>query len=126
MANDKVYLVSDEMYKKIVAAFTLANAIDGDMSSIIDTVEKYGKLVGIVYLVKEAGDETIFSYNKKGRFSNDGRECKCDLFMKSVKQERWINLYKDKDERLFPGLNLFESEKEAKDRMESGEKTKKE
>lgn len=65
----------------------------------------------IVALVKEAGDETIFSYNKKGRFSNDGRGCMCDLFMKAVKREAWINLYKDKDERLFPGLNLFESEK---------------
>lgn len=51
MANDKVYLVSDKLYEKIVAAFTLANAIDGDMSSIIDTVEKYGKLVGTVHLV---------------------------------------------------------------------------
>ncbi len=51
MVNDKVYLVSDKMYEKIVADFTLANAIDGDMSSIIDTVEKYGKLVGTVYLV---------------------------------------------------------------------------
>lgn len=51
MVNNKVYLVSDEMYKKIVAAFTLANSTDGDMSSIIDTVEKYGKLVGTVYLV---------------------------------------------------------------------------
>lgn len=39
----------------------------------------------IVALVKEAGDETIFSYNKKGRFSNDGRGCMCDLFMKAVK-----------------------------------------
>ena len=77
----------------------------------------------IVALVKEAGDETIFSYNKKGRFSNDGRGYPCDLFMKVVKREAWINLYKDKDERLFPGLNLFESEKEAKDRMESGEKS---
>ena len=78
----------------------------------------------IVGLVKKAGDETIFSYNEKGRFSNDGRrECMWDLFMKSVKREAWINLYKDKDERLFPGLNLFESEKEAKDRMESGEKS---
>ena len=47
----------------------------------------------------------------------------CDLFMKAVIREAWINLYKDKDERLFPGLNLFESEKEAKDRMESGEKS---
>lgn len=46
-----------------------------------------------------------------------------NLFMKAVKREAWINLYKDKDERLFPGLNLFESEKEAKDRMESGEKS---
>ena len=75
-------------------------------------------------LVKEAGDETIFSYNKEGKFSNDGRECACDLFMKAVIREAWINLYKDKDERLFPGLNLFESEKEAKDKMESGEKVK--
>lgn len=58
-----------------------------------------------------------------GRYSNDGRGYLCDLFMKSAKQKRWINLYKDKDGLLFPGLNLFESEKEAKDRMESGEKS---
>lgn len=77
----------------------------------------------IVALVKDAGNETIFSYNNMGRYSNDGRGYLCDLFMKSAKQKRWINLYKDKDERLFPGLNLFESEKEAKDRMESGEKS---
>lgn len=77
----------------------------------------------IVALVKDAGNETIFSYNNTGRLSNDGRGYPCDLFMKSAKQKRWINLYKDKDERLFPGLNLFESEKEAKDRMESGEKS---
>lgn len=44
-----------------------------------------------------------FSYNKKGRFSNDGRKCMCDLFMKAVKREAWINLYKDKDERLVTG-----------------------
>lgn len=44
MVNDKVYLVSNEMYKKIVVAFTLVNAIDGDISSIINTVEKYGKV----------------------------------------------------------------------------------
>lgn len=77
----------------------------------------------IVALVKDDDNESIYSYDDMGRYSNDGRECMCDLFMKSVKQERWINLYKDKDERLFPGLNLFESEKEAKDRMESGEKS---
>lgn len=77
----------------------------------------------IVALVKDAGNETIFSYDNMGRYSNDGRECLCDLFMKSAKQKRWINLYKDKDGLLFPGLNLFESEKEAKDRMESGEKS---
>lgn len=51
MVNDRVYLVSDEIYGKIVAAFTLTNTTDGDMSSIIDIVEKYGKLVGTVYLV---------------------------------------------------------------------------
>lgn len=51
MVNDKVYLVSNEMYKKIVVAFTLANVIDGDISSIINTVEKYSKLVGTVFLV---------------------------------------------------------------------------
>lgn len=77
----------------------------------------------IVALVKDAGNETIFSYNNMGRYSNDGRGYLCDLFMKSAKQKRWINLYKDKNGLLFPGLNLFESEKEAKDRMESGEKS---
>ena len=77
----------------------------------------------IVALVKDGDNETIFSYNNIGRYSNDGRGCLCDLFMKSTKQKRWINLYKDKDGLLFPGLNLFESEKEAKDRMESGEKS---
>ena len=77
----------------------------------------------IVALVKDAGNETIFSYNNMGRYSNDGRGYLCDLFMKSAKQKRWINLYKDKVGLLFPGLNLFESGKEAKDRMESGEKS---
>lgn len=51
MVNDRVHLVSDEIYRKIVQLFTLANTTDGDMSSIIDIVEKYGKLVGTVYLV---------------------------------------------------------------------------
>jgi hypothetical protein len=51
MVNDNVYLVSDKVYGEIVDAFTLANATDSDMSSIIDTVEKYGKLVGTVHLV---------------------------------------------------------------------------
>lgn len=76
----------------------------------------------IVALVKDSGTESIFSYNNKGR-SNDTSKCSCDLFMRIVKREAWINLYKDKGERLFPGLILFESEKEAKDRMESGEKS---
>nr|DAK52128.1 MAG TPA: hypothetical protein [Caudoviricetes sp.] len=77
----------------------------------------------IVALVKDADNETIFSYDNMGRYDNDGREYMCDLFMKTIKQEAWINLYKDKDERLFPELILFKSEKEAKDRMESGEKS---
>lgn len=51
MVNDRVYLVSDEIYGKIVAAFTLTNTTDGDISSIINIVEKYGKLVGTVFLV---------------------------------------------------------------------------
>lgn len=49
MVNDNVYLVSDKVYGEIVDAFALANATDSDMSSIIDTVEKYGKLVGTVF-----------------------------------------------------------------------------
>lgn len=62
----------------------------------------------IVALVKEAGDETIFSYNKKGRFSNDGRGCMCDLFMKSAKQKRWINLLKiSKDPKAKEYLKRF-------------------
>lgn len=63
----------------------------------------------IVALIEDAGNETVFSYDNMGRYSNNGRECMYDLFMKDVKRETWINLYKDEDERLFPGLNLFES-----------------
>lgn len=77
----------------------------------------------IVALVKDADNEIILSYDNMGRYDNDGRERMCDLFMKAIRQEAWINLYKGKDGRLFPGLILFESEKEAKDRMESGEKS---
>lgn len=77
----------------------------------------------IVALVKDADNEIIFSYDNMGRYDNDGKERMCDLFMKAIRQEAWINLYKGKDGRLFPGLILFESEKEAKDRMESGEKS---
>lgn len=77
----------------------------------------------IVALIEDAGNETVFSYDDMGRYNDNGKECMCDLFMKAVKREAWINMYKDEDERLFPGLILFESEKEAKDRMESGEKS---
>ena len=49
IVNDNVYLVSDKVYGEIVDAFTLANATDSDMPSILDTVGKYGKLVGTVF-----------------------------------------------------------------------------
>lgn len=67
----------------------------------------------IVALVKDNDNESIYSYDDMGRYSNDGRECKCDLFMKSVKQERWINLYKNSKGDLYIGGNLCESESEA-------------
>lgn len=66
----------------------------------------------IVALVKDGDNETIFSYDDMGRYSNDGRECMCDLFMKSVKQERWINIY-DSNRHLFTGGSLYDSKKEA-------------
>lgn len=68
----------------------------------------------IVALVKDGDNETILSYDDMGRYSNDGRECMCDLFMKSVKQERWINLYKNSKGDLYIGGNLCESESEAR------------
>lgn len=77
----------------------------------------------IVALIEDSGIEVTICYDNRGRYNDDGKESLHDLFMETVKQEAWINLYKDKDGLLFPGLNLFESEKEAKDRMESGEKS---
>lgn len=76
----------------------------------------------IIALVKDADNETIFSYDNMGRYSNDGRECLCDLFMKSVKQEKWINIY-DSNRHLFTGGSLYDSKKEAEESAEKDKET---
>lgn len=72
----------------------------------------------IVALVKEAGDETIFSYNKKGRFSNDGRKCMCDLFMKAVKREAWIQEEKERQSLKEQTRQLAEENKNLENQIE--------
>lgn len=48
--NGDIYSVSDEFAKRIEAATELAKAFDNDMSDVIDTVQKYGKFVGSVFM----------------------------------------------------------------------------
>lgn len=45
-----IYSVSNEFAKRIEVATELAKSIDGDMSEVIDTVRKYGKFVGTVFM----------------------------------------------------------------------------
>ena len=61
----------------------------------------------IVALVKDADNEIIFSYDNMGRYDNDGRERMCDLFMKAIRQEAWINLYKGKRWTTISGTYSF-------------------
>lgn len=48
--NGDIYSVPDEFAKRIEVASDLAKAIDGDMTDVIDTVRKYGKFVGTVFM----------------------------------------------------------------------------
>lgn len=48
--NGDIYTVSNEFAKRIEVAFALAETIDGDMSDIIDSVKRYGKFVGEVFI----------------------------------------------------------------------------
>lgn len=48
--NRYIYSVSNELAKRIEVATELAKAIDGDMSEVIDTVRKYGKFIGNVFI----------------------------------------------------------------------------
>lgn len=48
--NGDIYSVSDKFAKRIEVASDLAKAIDGDMTDVIDTVRKYGKFVGTVFM----------------------------------------------------------------------------
>ena len=52
--------------------------------------------------------------DENARLENIINSLKCDLFMKSAKQERWINLYKNSKGDLYIGGNLCKSESEAR------------
>lgn len=49
--NGDIYTVSNKFAKRIEAAYAEANAIDGDMSDIIDSIKTYGKFVGSAFTV---------------------------------------------------------------------------
>lgn len=63
---------------------------------------------------KEIEKDSNILATTMGRYNDDGTECSCDLFMKSAKQERWINLYKNLKGDLYIGGNLCKSESEAR------------
>lgn len=48
--NGYIYSITNELAKYVEAAVKLADIIDGDMSEIIDTIRKYGKFVGTVFM----------------------------------------------------------------------------
>lgn len=76
----------------------------------------------IVALVEDSGIESTFCYDNMGRYSDDGKECSYDLFMESVKQEKWINIY-DSNRHLFTGGSLYDSKKEAEANAEKDKET---
>ena len=76
----------------------------------------------IVALVEDSGIESTFCYDNMGRYSDDGKECSYDLFMESVKQEKWINIY-DSNRHLFTGGRLYDSKKEAEANAEKDKET---
>lgn len=88
---------------------------NGDEARIIcfDRKNCYNPIVALVKN-NDTDTEGLFCYDDMGRYNNDGTECSCDLFMKSVKQERWINLYKDLKGDLYIGGDLCKSESEAR------------
>lgn len=51
VGNGDIYTVSNEFAKRIEAAFAQTEAIDGDMSEIIESIRRGGKLVGSAFMV---------------------------------------------------------------------------
>lgn len=76
----------------------------------------------VVALVKDGDNEDAFSYDDTGRYIDDGKEYPYDLFMKTVKQEKWINIY-DSNRHLFTGGSLYDSKKEAEKNAEKDKET---
>ena len=59
-------------------------------------------------------EENVYTYNRDGSFYGDNDSC-LDLFFVSIKREKWVNLYKDKDEGTYlPGI-IHDNEEEAKE-----------
>lgn len=75
----------------------------------------------IVALVKSNEVEDVVSFNEKGR-RNDVFDSRYDLLIKTVRQERWTNIYKDLNGILFLGGSLYSSQKEAEMEAEEGAK----
>lgn len=48
--NGEIYSISNEFAKRIEVATELANAINGDMNEVIDTIRKYGKYIGTAFM----------------------------------------------------------------------------
>lgn len=68
----------------------------------------------IVALVEDSGIESTFCYDNMGRYSDDGKECSYDLFMESVKQEKWINIWKSLSGDIVSDGYFYSSKSEAK------------
>lgn len=95
----------------------------GDEARIIcfDRKNYYSPIVALVKN-NDTDTEGIFCYDDMGRYNDDGTECSCDLFMKSVKQEKWINIY-DSNGHLFTGGSVYDSKKEAEASAEKDKET---
>lgn len=49
----------------------------------------------IIALINFEDRENVVTYTIDGKFSNTCNSCNTDLRMKTIKIERWINIYKD-------------------------------
>lgn len=68
----------------------------------------------IVALVESDGTEGICCYDNRGRYNDNGKECSCDLFMGTVKQKRWINIWKSLSGDIVSDGYFYSSKREAK------------
>ena len=86
---------------------------DGREVRIICTDAKGDEPIITLVYNKNRDEENVYTYNRDGYFYKNNDSC-LDLFFAPIKQEGWINLFKNEKLPFING-DIYKSEKDAKE-----------